>query len=539
LAATMAEATNQVYEEVKEDFKRKTLEERVARLEADNKELRLNNQLLDSQYQSQRETQADILKTLHANLDENFTKIEEQESQIRSLEQQIEDLKQEHKDALEEEKASWENKVQELTTKNESLNQSLHEVRAYIKEKEEVQAELEGLRSELQETKEAHAREISSLDRKKAIEIDQLKKDMLTKIKETRDTLRLKTKDQLDTTTKRTIMENEQMNTELHFQSRETERLLDKNQALLEENAQLRRNLQIHKELEDELARRTHVYQKLIRKLHQKLKALATEESRESLEASREDEEGKASITGSRREDAGEIDAAAREKADRLGKEVEGLQNTLHMVRFEFAQYRRDHATLTQLQDVSTRLVIAALYDLKNQYDSGPFPPSSYDENAQSSFADMTPKQKEYFFRMLLEKLNQSLCTTCCPAGPAQTTSRELNLSSSLPPISKGAGTSITLAGPSADGGNLTQFLHSITSKGQNSALPVDMETKATQTGTEPADPCYKDGLWNQNSRSIHSDIPRIAPHHVRGDVRGWGPKAATQASSKAQRRNR
>jgi len=312
--------------------------------------------------------------------------------------------------------------------------------------------------------------------------------------------------------------------------------------ALLEENAQLRRNLQIHKELEDELARRTHVYQKLIRKLHQKLKALATEESRESLEASRDDEE-KSALIGRSRDDGGVTDEAARENADRLSKEVEGLQNTLHMVRFEFAQYRRDHATLTQLQDVSTRLVIAALYDLKNQYDSGPFPPSSYDENAQSNFADMTPKQKEYFFRMLLEKLNQSLCTTCCPAGPAQTTSRELNLNStSLPPISKGMGTSRELnlaGGASADGGNLTQFLHSITSKGQYSAMPVDTETKATQTGTEPADPCYKDGLWNANSRSMHSDIPRITPHHVRGDVRGWGPKANTQASSRSQRRNR
>merc|ERR1719379_1567756 len=179
-----------------------------------------------------------------------------------------------------------------------------------MKHKEEVQAELEGLRQKLQETEEAHAKEISALDRKKAIEIDQLKKDMLTKIKETRDTLRLKTKDQLDTTTKRTIMENEQMATELHFQSRETEKLLDKNQALIEENAQLRRNLQIHKELEDELARRTHVYQKLIRKLHQKLKALATEESRESVEASRDDEDGKAMV--SRREIDGETDQAAR-----------------------------------------------------------------------------------------------------------------------------------------------------------------------------------------------------------------------------------
>ena len=47
------------------------------------------------------------------------------------------------------------------------------------------------------------------------------------------------------------------------------------------------------------------------------------------------------------------------------------------MLRYEYAQYKRDHATMTQLQDQSTRLIIAALYDLKNQYESNPadFPP--------------------------------------------------------------------------------------------------------------------------------------------------------------------
>merc|ERR1719399_1447327 len=66
--------------------------------------------------------------------------------------------------------------------------------------------------------------------------------------------------------------------------------------------------------------------------------------------------------------------AAMKEKVERVGKENEELQQTLHMVRYEFAQYRRDHATLTQLQDQSARLVIAALYDLKNQVESGPLP---------------------------------------------------------------------------------------------------------------------------------------------------------------------
>merc|ERR1740138_1792237 len=98
------------------------------------------------------------------------------------------------------------------------------------------------------------------------------------------------------------------------------------------------------------------------------------------------------------------------EEHERLKRQVEGTQSTLQMVRHEFAQYRRDHATLTQLQDQSTRLIISALYELKNQRECDPFPPAAYDENASWQFVNMTPKQKEYFFRMLLEKLNSSMC---------------------------------------------------------------------------------------------------------------------------------
>ena len=43
-------------------------------------------------------------------------------------------------------------------------------------------------------------------------------------------------------TTKRTIMENEQMSIELSYQSRQTEKLLSRNNVLLEENRQAGRH---------------------------------------------------------------------------------------------------------------------------------------------------------------------------------------------------------------------------------------------------------------------------------------------------------
>jgi hypothetical protein len=55
----------------------------------------------------------------------------------------------------------------------------------------------------------------SELERKFLVEREKLKKEMLKKIRETKLRLLKMTEDQLNTTTKRTILENEQMTIEL------------------------------------------------------------------------------------------------------------------------------------------------------------------------------------------------------------------------------------------------------------------------------------------------------------------------------------
>merc|ERR1719145_249890 len=104
-------------DEVAGIFTSKTLTERVWRLEAENKELKVNNSILHTQYNSQCETQSDILRTLHANLDENYSKIEESENKIQRLEDQLENQKQEFKDKLEEERLQADQKTHELQTR--------------------------------------------------------------------------------------------------------------------------------------------------------------------------------------------------------------------------------------------------------------------------------------------------------------------------------------------------------------------------------------------------------------------------------------
>lgn len=496
-----------VLDEVREHLTLKTLQEKVWRLEAENKELRVNNSILQTQYNSQCETQSDLLRTLHANLEENFSKIEDLEKENEQLKEHTKELQQEARDKLEEERLSWNDKIDELTLKNESLTSSLNELDEFRKNKEAVEAELASLQKQLLDQAEKHDQNISSFDRKKAMEIEKLKTDMQRHLKETKEMLRARTKDQVPSTTKRIVMENEQMATELHFQSKATQKLDDQNKSLIEDNNQLRLHLKIHKDLEVELARRTHVYQKLIKKMHQR-HVSETDASQEEWVSAQESKDCLDTAQGQ----------ALKEEAKKCREDVEELQKTLEVVRHEFSEYRRDHATLTQLQDQSTRLVIAALYELKGQKDRDPFPPASYDEHADWQFTNMTARQKEYFFRVLLEKMNNSMCGSCFPHSP-----RIAPQAVALPPISK---TSPPMSQMSTvEPTNFSQFLWSLASIGPQSTMSLrfDCAHKSVQTETDPADPCLKDGLWNPQSRV---KLSAVTPTMVSAPVRDWGTRS-------------
>merc|ERR1740138_412513 len=119
----------------------------------------------------------------------------------------------------------------------------------------------------VEEGRQEHAASISDLERKHVQEKDRLKKEMLLKLRETKANLLKMTDNQLDTTTKRTIAENEQMSSELAWQSKETEKLIRKNDKLMTENASLKRELSLHKKTQEEIARKVNVYQNTIKTL--------------------------------------------------------------------------------------------------------------------------------------------------------------------------------------------------------------------------------------------------------------------------------
>ena len=99
-----------------------------------------------------------------------------------------------------------------------------------------------------------------------------MRKEMLFNIKKTKANLLAMNDKQLQTTTHLTILQNHQLTTELEHQSKQTEILIFKNNKMKQQIETYQREIEIHKEVEKELAKRSHFCQKVIKRLKEELK---------------------------------------------------------------------------------------------------------------------------------------------------------------------------------------------------------------------------------------------------------------------------
>lgn len=143
-----------------------------------------------------------------------------------------------------------------------------------MNEKHKLEAQIVQLENDLAQEKKDRDAEISDKEREKIRDIEDLKEEMKKKIGETKANLKALNDEQLQTTTRLTILQNHQLTTELEYQSKQTEKLLNKNNKMQDQIASLKRDIELHKEIEAELAKKFHKSQKKIRKQNEDVKKL-------------------------------------------------------------------------------------------------------------------------------------------------------------------------------------------------------------------------------------------------------------------------
>ena len=88
--------------------------------------------------------------------------------------------------------------------------------------------------------------EVGGIERERFVLTENLRKEMLVKIKETKASMLAMQDEHQSTTTRLNLLQNQQLTTELEYQSRQSERLLESNKKLQTKVSTLTRDVEIH-----------------------------------------------------------------------------------------------------------------------------------------------------------------------------------------------------------------------------------------------------------------------------------------------------
>jgi len=245
--------------------------ERIHSLELENDTMKMIARELRLRLEKHTQSLTQIISHLNLEITKKEYKINELEQTTNKLDEAHTLMEKTFHGESESLSGEYSSQLKVITEKVDALRHEYEGMLAVKEEKENLEESFANITADLEVEKREHAMEVSALERRNVVAKETLKNEMLQKIKETKMMLLAMTEDQLHTTTKRTIMENDQMTSELMIQSKETERLLKINNKLVRENKSLQRQVDLNDEARAMLIRRSQKLQDVINKLNEDL----------------------------------------------------------------------------------------------------------------------------------------------------------------------------------------------------------------------------------------------------------------------------
>ena len=258
------------------------LKSKLARYSNEGRTLFNRNKDLSEEISLLKTNMQDLVDFMTSEAKKKDSHVSELERKNAGLVDEMENLRAENRQEMESMTETKDREIGELREVIQQHEDSLEALSEFQEKKAELDLKLADANAEIETLKKTYEDNLSDLERKHVKELDRLKKENAVRIKETKQAMLKLTNNQLATTTKRTILENEQMASELSYQSRQTEKLLQRNQELIDDNAALQRQMNLSRQTEEELAKRSTVYQKTVKSLITKQRTI--ENSRHELE---------------------------------------------------------------------------------------------------------------------------------------------------------------------------------------------------------------------------------------------------------------
>jgi len=359
---------------------------RKSYFELQNSNEELTKQLVEKEIKLQ-----DIEKDLKKELEAEKTKNSEMKDafdkekyvknkEIKELNEKIRNLKEEHR-----------RKDNTAEDKYRELKQQYSKVECFKENMEKTEAEMKEKDMEIARLKKKQSLIILDLETRYIESKEDLRADMQANFDKKLLDLQARTQNQLHATTKRTIQENENMSNELHFQTRETERIIKQNDKLLKSNKELKIQIELLNEEQRILVQRSNFYKKMNKRISEKLheKTVVKKKGPESGPI----EKMKRMVQ--------EIDML-RNHVEKLESAYDASQGELLVTQNELEQTRKASEKILDLQDEGTTFLLACLQDSKLSL------ADKNGKNKPEKLNDLEMEDREALLKMLLQKLNRN-----------------------------------------------------------------------------------------------------------------------------------
>ena len=198
----------------------------------------------------------------------------------------VEVVKEKCREEVREERARVREDKRRLEGELAVIKGSYSNLKDFAYEKATLQDEIAQLKAALDEEKRAHNRDVCELERRNILEKEKMKNNMLLKIRDTKLTLLAQTEDQLSMITKRTMLENQQIITELMYQSKETEKMNQKYTEMTKKEDRYSAEAELWKQEKQQMNEKLLLLSKMIKQYQQRDKD-RKEEEKEEMHSSR------------------------------------------------------------------------------------------------------------------------------------------------------------------------------------------------------------------------------------------------------------
>ena len=191
---------------------------------------------------------------LENTIKKDHAKIEKQEKEIENLHNQMEAQKKKNEDEKKQMEQNFQDEIQQLKVVIESSRQKVDMANQLSAENQELQKEVENLKTDNKNIIAKHIAENKQKQVKNEIKFSNLKKKMKEKIDQIQAKETELNVQYMDVSTKLTLLQNHQLLIQLEYQSQQLDEITAKKEELEKRVFELTKDIEIHKEVEISLA---------------------------------------------------------------------------------------------------------------------------------------------------------------------------------------------------------------------------------------------------------------------------------------------